>query len=190
METHKQGRLAWHWILVSLPQWCVWAREPPWCASAADSAVVRWCHWDSVGCDAETGSGVPSGGRQEDVHQLTYLKKSDIHQETEWEHWTHTHTRTQGCNDSCSCLLVDSDLLVAGDVAGRIIAQDEVALMKVSWSGPLGFVLTVRPMVVKLLVPLISKAHQHLSRGFLLFLLCEPEGGARNVNKKKKRFIT
>lgn len=80
-------------------------------------------------------------------------------------------------------MLVDSDLLVAGGVAGRIIAQDEVALMKVSWSGPLGFVLTVRPVVVKLLVPLVSKAHQHLSRGFLLFLRREPEGGARNVNK-------
>lgn len=93
------------------------------------------------------------------------------------------NTNTRGCNDSCGCLLVDSDLLVAGGVAGRIVAQDKVALMKVSWSGPLGFVLTVQPMVVKLLVPLVSKAHQHLSRGFLLFLLCEPEGGARNVNK-------
>lgn len=72
---------------------------------------------------------------------------------------------------------------MAGGVAGRIIAQDEVALMKVSWSGPLGFVLTVRPMVVKLQVPVVSKAHQHLSGGFVLFLVCEPEGGARNVNK-------
>lgn len=66
------------WIFATLPEWCVWARAPLECATAADTAAAAWCcHWDPAGSDAGRGSWGLSDGRSEAVRQLTVQNNSD-----------------------------------------------------------------------------------------------------------------
>lgn len=67
----------------------------------------------------------------------------------------HTQTHTQ----CCETFRGSGHLLVAGEVARCILAQDEGGLVKVSGSGPLGFVPAVESMVVEPLDALSSEVH-------------------------------
>lgn len=120
------------------------------------------------------GSWDPAGGKREGFHQMTPQKKSDKRKTCGLgDNVLHKHTH-RVARHRVAVNVEAANLLVTGEVAGGVLAQDEGGLVKVPRSGPLGFLLAVESMVVKPLRPFTGEVHFQI-----LFLLHEVQRAHR-----------